>query len=95
MPKSAARRAGGSEVIKLASRIARDVGVPLYIHLGQLWPARDGSNVDPDEVVREVVPLNAARRRAGASVHAPSGWVCFGGDRPRCTRWCGRRWSAG
>jgi dihydroorotase len=47
----------GLEVIKLAGKIARDVGVPLYIHLGQLWPARDGSNVDPDEVVREVVPL--------------------------------------
>ena len=47
----------GLEVIKLASRIARDVGVPLYIHLGQLWPALEGSNVDPDEVVREVVPL--------------------------------------
>ena len=47
----------GLEVIKIARRIARDAGLPLYIHLGQLWPEKDGVTIDPDEVVRELVPI--------------------------------------
>ena len=45
------------EVIKLGKQIARGAGLPLYIHLGQLWPMQDGVTIDPDEVVRELVPL--------------------------------------
>jgi dihydroorotase len=47
----------GLEVIKLGKSISRDLGVPLYIHLGQLWPTRDNIPVDPDKVVTELVPL--------------------------------------
>ncbi len=47
----------GLEVIRLAKRIADDAGIPLYIHLGQLWPVRDGAAVDADALVRELVPL--------------------------------------
>ncbi len=47
----------GLEVIKIGKQIARGAGLPLYIHLGQLWPAKDGVTIDPDEVVRELVPL--------------------------------------
>jgi len=47
----------GLEVIKIGKKIARGAGLPLYIHLGQLWPAKDGVTIDPDEVVRELVPL--------------------------------------
>lgn len=47
----------GLEVIKLARRIAREAGLPLYIHLGQLWPSAGTSPVDPDALVRELVPL--------------------------------------
>jgi dihydroorotase len=32
-------------------------GMPLYIHLGQLWPVKDGATVDADEVVRALMPL--------------------------------------
>lgn len=47
----------GLEVIKLGKQIARGAGLPLYIHLGQLWPVAEGAEVDADEVVRELVPL--------------------------------------
>jgi dihydroorotase len=47
----------GLEVIKLGKRIAKDAGLPLYIHLGQLWPLEPGAEVDADEVVRQLTPL--------------------------------------
>ncbi|MEJ0017851.1 MAG: amidohydrolase/deacetylase family metallohydrolase [Acetobacteraceae bacterium] len=47
----------GLEVIKLGKRISKDLGVPLYIHLGQLWPVKDGATIDPDEVVEALMPL--------------------------------------
>jgi dihydroorotase len=47
----------GLEVVKLGKRIASELGVPLYIHLGQLWPVKDGVTIDPDEVVRALMPL--------------------------------------
>ena len=47
----------GLEVIKLGKQISSELGVPLYIHLGQIWPVKDGATIDPDEVVRELMPL--------------------------------------
>jgi dihydroorotase len=47
----------GLDVIRLGKQIARGAGLPLYIHLGQLWPEREGTHIDPDELVRELVPL--------------------------------------
>jgi dihydroorotase len=47
----------GLEVIKLGKEIAREAGLPLYIHLGQLWPVKKGAEVDADDVVRALVPL--------------------------------------
>ncbi len=47
----------GLDVIRLGKQIARDSGLPLYIHLGQLWPEKPGTHIDPDELVRELVPL--------------------------------------
>jgi dihydroorotase len=47
----------GIEVIKLGKKIANGAGLPLYIHLGQLWPVKDGVEIDADELVREIVPL--------------------------------------
>lgn len=47
----------GLEVIKIGKQIAREAGLPLYIHLGQLWPEADGVTIDPDEVVEALVPL--------------------------------------
>ncbi len=47
----------GLEVIKLGKVIARETGLPLYIHLGQLWPTKDSATIDADEVVQALVPL--------------------------------------
>ncbi|HTC07390.1 MAG TPA: amidohydrolase/deacetylase family metallohydrolase [Acetobacteraceae bacterium] len=47
----------GLEVIKLGKEISRRAEIPLYIHLGQLWPVKDGATVDADEVVRALMPL--------------------------------------
>ncbi len=47
----------GLDVIRLGKEISSQVGLPLYIHLGQLWPEKEGTHIDPDELVRELVPL--------------------------------------
>jgi dihydroorotase len=47
----------GLDVIRLGKQIAREAGLPLYIHLGQLWPEKNGTHIDPDALVRELVPL--------------------------------------
>ncbi|MGI4943067.1 MAG: amidohydrolase/deacetylase family metallohydrolase [Janthinobacterium lividum] len=73
----------GLEVIKIGKQIARGAGLPLYIHLGQLWPAKDGVTIDPDEVVRELVPLMDAgdvlahpfTRHPGGFISAETGEV--------------------
>lgn len=48
----------GLEVMKLAKKIAVGVGVPLYVHLGRLWPDAEGAEaVDPDLLVEELIPI--------------------------------------
>ncbi len=47
----------GLDVIRLGKEISTQAGLPLYIHLGQLWPEQEGTHIDPDELVRELVPL--------------------------------------
>ena len=47
----------GLDVIKLTKEIARRAELPLYIHLGQLWPHQENTVPDPDELVRELVPI--------------------------------------
>lgn len=49
----------GMEVIRKARDIARGIGVPLYIHLGQLWPEKEKGIVDPDSVIEELIPIMA------------------------------------
>lgn len=47
----------GLDVIRIGKEIARQAELPLYIHLGQLWPEQDGISIDPDEVVRALIPI--------------------------------------
>ncbi len=47
----------GLEVVKLGRQIAREADVPLYVHLGQLWPTADHAVIDADAYIRELVPL--------------------------------------
>src|SRR5215472_4185763 len=47
----------GVEVLKKSKQIGRETGLPVYIHLGTLWPTKDGVEVDPQQLLREVLPL--------------------------------------
>jgi dihydroorotase len=47
----------GIETLKLAKQASREARVPVYIHLGRLWMEADGSKLDPDAVMADVVPL--------------------------------------
>ncbi len=48
----------GLEVIRIGKQISRATGLPLYIHLGQLWPTADSAPIpDADELIRELVPI--------------------------------------
>jgi dihydroorotase len=49
----------GLDVMRQSAQIAREAAMPLYIHFGQLWPLpQEGANgVDPDTILRDVVPL--------------------------------------
>lgn len=66
----------GLEVIKLAKEISRRAEVPIYIHLGQLWPTKDGTAVDADLLVEELVPiLDAGDVLAHPFTRHPGGFV--------------------
>ena len=73
----------GLEVINKAKQIAREAGLPLYIHLGQLWPVKAGTHIDADELVRRLVPLMDAgdilahpfTRHPGGFISAETGAV--------------------
>ncbi|MEM7749010.1 MAG: amidohydrolase/deacetylase family metallohydrolase [Pseudomonadota bacterium] len=48
----------GMDVIKIGKEISRATELPLYIHLGQLWPTADSAPIpDADELIRELTPL--------------------------------------
>jgi dihydroorotase len=48
----------GVEAIRLSKEIGRQAKLPVYIHLGQLWALpKDGTAVDPDSILSQVVPL--------------------------------------
>ena len=47
----------GVETLRLAKAASRAAKVPVYVHLGRLWAEADGTRIDPDTVVPEVVPL--------------------------------------
>ena len=49
----------GIEVIEMAKDISRRSGLPIYIHLGQLWPLPEegGAKIDPDSVIPDILHL--------------------------------------
>jgi dihydroorotase len=47
----------GIETLKLAKEASRQTRVPVYVHLGRLWAEADGTRIDPDVLVPEMVPL--------------------------------------
>jgi dihydroorotase len=51
----------GLEVIRLGQEIATAADLPLYIHLGQLWPTDDSGRIpDAEELIRELMPIMRA-----------------------------------
>lgn len=47
----------GIETLRLAKQASRETKVPVYIHLGRLWGEADGTKIDPEVVIKEVIPL--------------------------------------
>jgi dihydroorotase len=49
----------GNEVMKLAKQIGTEAELPVYVHLGQLWPLpeKGGDAVDPDTIIPDMVAL--------------------------------------
>jgi dihydroorotase len=66
----------GLESLKLAKQAGRELGLPVYVHLGTLWPQKEGTSVDPQSIIEQVVPLLAAGDvLAHPFTRYPSGFV--------------------
>lgn len=72
----------GLEVIKIGAEIARAADLPLYIHLGQLWPTDDSGRIpDADELIEELVPImKAGDILAHPFTRHPGGFVSSTGE---------------
>ncbi|MEL6316473.1 MAG: amidohydrolase/deacetylase family metallohydrolase [Pseudomonadota bacterium] len=72
----------GMEVIKIGKEISRAVGLPLYIHLGQLWPTADSAEIpDADELIRELTPImEPGDVMAHPFTRHPGGFVSSAGE---------------
>jgi len=70
----------GMASLKLAKKASREVGLPVYIHLGTLWPELAGAKVDAAKIIDEVVPLlDAGDILAHPFTRFPSGFVATDG----------------
>ncbi len=47
----------GLETLKMAKDASREAGIPVYIHLGELWPTEGDIDVDMDARLPEIVAL--------------------------------------
>lgn len=66
----------GLDVLAKSKLIGRAAGLPVYVHLGTLWPVRNGAVVDPQALLREVVPLiDAGDVLAHPFTRHPSGFT--------------------
>jgi dihydroorotase len=66
----------GMAPLKLAKEAGRELRLPVYVHLGTLWPERHGAKVDAARIIDEVVPLlDAGDILAHPFTKFPSGFV--------------------
>jgi dihydroorotase len=73
----------GLEAMRLGKQAAKELGVPLYVHLGTLWPEIDGSAVEPAAIIDEVIPLlEAGDVLAHPFTRFPSGFTKNGDVHP-------------
>jgi dihydroorotase len=71
----------GMESMKLAKEASRELKLPVYIHLGTLWPEAEGIAVDAGKIIDEVVPLlDAGDILAHPFTRFPSGFVAADGS---------------
>jgi dihydroorotase len=47
----------GLTVLEKSKQIAREAGVPTYVHLGTLWPVRNGAAIEPQDLLAQMMPL--------------------------------------
>ncbi|HVY15814.1 MAG TPA: amidohydrolase/deacetylase family metallohydrolase [Rhodopila sp.] len=70
----------GIEALKMAKQASRELGLPVYVHLGTLWPQKEGTSVDPQTIIEQVVPLlDAGDVLAHPFTRYPSGFVSADG----------------
>ena len=70
----------GMEALKLAKEASRELKLPVYVHLGTLWPELKGTTVDAAKIVDQVVPmLDPGDILAHPFTRYPSGFVAQDG----------------
>jgi len=70
----------GMASLRLAKEASRELNLPVYIHLGTLWPEAPGAHVDAARIIDEVVPLlDAGDILAHPFTKFPSGFVAADG----------------
>ena len=66
----------GLAALKLAKQASREAGIPVYVHLGTLWPEAGGAAIEPQRIIDEVVPLlDTGDILAHPFTRFPSGFV--------------------
>jgi dihydroorotase len=66
----------GMEALKLAKEASRELKLPVYVHLGTLWPEAGSKAVDAAKIVDQVVPmLDPGDILAHPFTRFPSGFV--------------------
>jgi dihydroorotase len=71
----------GMASMKLAKEASRELKLPVYIHLGTLWPEAEGTAVDAAKIIDEVVPLlDPGDILAHPFTRFPSGFVAADGS---------------
>jgi len=71
----------GMKSMKLAKEASRELKLPVYIHLGTLWPEAEGKTVKPAKIINKVVPLlDPGDILAHPFTRSPSGFVAEDGS---------------
>ena len=71
----------GMKSMKLAKEASRELHLPVYIHLGTLWPEAEGKKVKPAKIIDKVVPLlDPGDILAHPFTRFPSGFVAKDGS---------------
>lgn len=71
----------GMASLKLAKEASRELQLPVYVHLGTLWPVLQGATIQAAKIIDEVVPLlDPGDILAHPFTKFPSGFVASDGS---------------